>query len=182
MKRISILVIFILLSYTKGFSQRGGFSETSLFLGSNFLKTDSKMSQANIDISIGYAFSEKLRFGLMLPVGFISFKDGGQNNNSFYTALGISGNFQFFNDEIIVLHSDTRLVIGAPSREELSGWGFTRIGTEFQLYFLTLATQKSKPYIAVGANAIYGLYEKNNIEKSRTYFMPHISAGIVTNF
>ena len=181
MKKLFILISILLLSH-KGFSQRGGFSETSLFLGSNFLKTDSKMSQANIDISIGYAFSEKLRFGLMLPVGFISFKDGGQNNNSFYTALGISGNFQFFNDEIIALHSDTRLVIGAPSGEELTGWAFTRIGTEIQTYFSSLASERTKPYIAIGANAIYGLYEKNNIVKERFYFMPHISAGIVTNF
>lgn len=182
MRRLFFFIFVLLLSH-KGFSQRGLYQEDNLFFGSNILKNEFAMSQINLDLGIGYNFSEKFKLGLFLPIGYSFFKD--ENNNkarSFSSGIGISGNFRFYSNEIIILRSDTRFAFGSPNKESLSDWGFTRIGTEIQTYFSSLASERTKPYIAIGANAIYGLYEKNNIVKERFYFMPHISAGIVTNF
>ena len=101
---------------------------------------------------------------------------------SFSTGFGLNGNFRFYTSEKIALHSQTHLLIGGPDKDTLADWSFLRAGTEVQTYFLSLASERTKPYISLGVNAIYGLYEKNSIEIERSFFMPHIGIGIVTLF
>ena len=60
MKKLFILISILLLSH-KGFSQRGLYQEDNLFFGSNILKNELAMSQINLDLGIGYNFSEKFR-------------------------------------------------------------------------------------------------------------------------
>ena len=118
-----------------------------------------------------------------MEFGHIAFHDErNEKTRSFTTGFGLNGNFRFYTNEKIALHSQTHLLIGGPNKDALADWGFFRVGTEVQTYFLSLASERTNPYISLGVNAVSGNYEKNNIEMEHTSFMPHIGIGIVTKF
>ena len=164
MKKILLATLALCLSHI-GFAQRGIYQEDQLSFGSNFLRNEFAMQQINLDLGIGYRFSEKFRLGFIVEFGHIAFHDErNEKTRSFTTGFGLNGN------------------IGGPNKDALADWGFFRVGTEVQTYFLSLASERTNPYISLGVNAVSGNYEKNNIEMERTSFMPHIGIGIVTKF
>ena len=182
MKKILLATLALCLGHI-GFAQRGIFQEDQLSFGSNFLKNEYTMQQINLDLGIGYRFSEKFRLGFIVEFGHIAFHDErNEKTRSFTTGFGLNGNFRFYTNEKIALHSQTHLLIGGPNKDALADWGFFRVGTEVQTYFLSLASERTNPYISLGVNAVYGLYEKNSIEIERSFLMPHIGIGIVTLF
>jgi hypothetical protein len=182
MKKILFTTLALCLGHI-GFAQRGIYHEDQLSFGSNFLKNEWAMRQINLDLGIGYHFSEKFRLGFIVEFGHIAFHDErNEKARSFSTGFGLNGNFRFYTNEKIALHSQTHLLIGGPDKDALADWGFFRAGTEVQTYFLSLASERTKPYISLGVNAIYGNYEKDRVEIERTSFMPHIGIGIVTLF
>ena len=182
MKKILFATLALCLGHI-GFAQRGIYHEDQLSFGSNFLKNEYAMRQINLDLGIGYRFSEKFRLGFIVEFGHIAFHDErNEKARSFSTGFGLNGNFRFYTSEKIALHSQTHLLIGGPDKDALADWGFFRAGTEVQTYFLSLASERTKPYISLGVNAIYGNYEKDRVEIERTCFMPHIGIGIVTLF
>lgn len=182
MKKILFATLALCLGHI-GFAQRGIYHEDQLSFGSNFLKNEWAMRQINLDLGIGYRFSEKFRLGFIVEFGHIAFHDErNEKAHSFSTGFGLNGNFRFYTNEKIALHSQTHLLIGGPDKDALADWGFFRAGTEVQTYFLSLASERTKPYISLGVNAIYGNYEKDRVEIERTSFMPHIGIGIVTLF
>ena len=177
------LAVFMLFLAPVALAQRGLYHEDRLSFGSNFLKDETAIGQVHLDLGIGYRFSEKFRLGFLLGYGYMAFRDEAkQKAQSLSMGMGLSGNFRCFANEAIALHSDTRIYVGSPSREALADWGFFSVGTELQTYFLSIANERTKPYISLGISAIYGGYEKNNFTIERTYFMPHIGLGIVTQF
>lgn len=181
MKKV-FLAVFALLFTHLALAQKGIYHHDNLSFGSNFVSGEKAMSQINLDIGIGYSFSEKFRLGLILELGFSSFRDELLNKAQTITSgIGISGNFRFYTNEKISLRSETHFVISSPSRERYSDWFFMRCGTEVQL-FPSLSIPHTHPYIALGTKVIGALYEKNNITIERTYLQPYLSIGIIWKF
>ena len=182
MKKV-FLGVFILLFTPIALAQKGIYHNDNFSFGSNFLSNEKAMSQTNLDIGIGYSFSDKFRLGLIIELGYTSFRDElNYKARSLTSGIGLSGNFRFYTSEKISLRSETHFVIGSPTYERYSDCFFMRFGTEVQLYFSSLSTPRAQPYIALGGKTIGALYEKNNVEIERTYVQPYLSIGIITQF
>ncbi|WP_448826518.1 hypothetical protein [Capnocytophaga bilenii] len=181
MKKV-LLAVFALLFTHLALAQKGIYHNDNLSFGSNFVSGEKAMSQINLDIGMGYSFSEKFRLGLILELGFSFFRDElNYQANQLTSGIGLSGSFRFYTNEKISLRSETHFVMGSPTRERYSDWFFMRCGTEVQL-FSSLSILDTHPYIALGTKVIGAVYEKNNITIERTYLQPYLSIGIIRNF
>ena len=105
MKKV-FLGVFILLFTPIALAQKGIYHNDNFSFGSNFLSNEKAMSQTNLDIGIGYSFSDKFRLGLIIELGYTSFRDElNYKARSLTSGMGLSGNFRFYTSEKISLRS-----------------------------------------------------------------------------